>query len=187
MINIAVLASGNGSNFQALAEDKELEGQIKLLLVNKAEAYAIERAKALKIDYVIIENQNYKNREQYDDALIAVLEEFNIDLVLLAGFMRMLSPKIVDHFTNRIINIHPSILPKYPGVSAIKQAYDAKETETGVTIHYVDKGLDSGQIILQEKIKIDKSDTLESLTNAIHKLEHKLYLQAVKIVLEKFK
>lgn len=186
MKNIAVLASGNGSNFQVLVEAQDVfAAKVKLLVVNKPQAYAIERAKLLDIDYIVLDNSNYDSREQYDEALVAVLEANDIDYVLLAGFMRILTPVIVKKFSHRIINIHPSLLPKFPGVAAIKQAFEAGDKETGVTVHYVDQGLDSGQIILQEKIQIEKDDNLESLTKKIHKLEHKLYPQAVKLVLDK--
>lgn len=186
MNNIAVLASGNGSNFQALVEAQaKTDAVIKLLVVNNPQAYVIERAKKLNVDYVILDNKNYESREQYDDALVTVLEVNDIDYVLLAGFMRILSPHIVERFKDRIINIHPSLLPKYPGVAAIKQAFEAGEKESGVTVHYVDQGLDSGKIILQEKLEIKEEDNLESLTDKVHKLEHKLYPQAVKLVLDK--
>lgn len=186
MFNVAVLASGNGSNFSALVKAQDqFKAKVKLLIVNKPKAYAIERAKVLGVDFIVLDNSNYDSREKYDEALITVLEANDIDYVLLAGFMRILTPEIVERFKDRIINIHPSLLPKYPGVEAIKQAFDAGDKETGVTVHYVDQGLDSGKIILQEEIKIDRNDTLQTLTHKIHELEHKLYPQAVSMVLEK--
>lgn len=183
---IAVLASGNGSNFEALVKAQEsFDGTINLLVVNKPDAYAIERAKRLGVNYIVLETSKYASREDYDRALVELLLDNDIYLVLLAGFMRILSPYIVNKFASRIINIHPSLLPKYPGVAAIDQALEAGDDQTGVSVHYVTEGLDSGEVILQEKVTIEVNETLDSLTRKVHQLEHELYPKAVKIVIDK--
>lgn len=186
MNKIAVFASGNGSNFEALVKaQNNFEAEVSLLIVNKPNAYVIERAKKLGIEFIVLDSNNYESREKYEGALISILEDKGIEYILLAGFMRILTSVIINKFEHRIINIHPSLLPRYPGVAAIKQAFEAGDKETGVTIHYVDQGLDTGEIILQEKVKIEENDTLETLTKRIHELEHKLYPEAVKVVLDK--
>ena len=154
-MRVAVLASGRGSNFQSIidaASRNELPNcKIKLLIVNKKEAYAIERAKKHNISYQIIESTN-KNRQQYDLQLLDVLRKKNIDVVVLAGFMRILSETFIKEYKNKIINIHPSLLPLFPGAHAHRDVIKSGVKESGCTVHFVDEGVDTGPIIMQKTV-----------------------------------
>ena len=179
---MAVLASGNGSNFQAII-DASTRGElpnanIKLLIVNKKDAYAIKRAKKHNIPYYLIESKN-KERDEFDLEILNILEKNEIEVVALAGFMRILSPNFVKEYRNRIINIHPSLLPLFPGAHAHRDAIESGAIKSGCTVHFVDEGIDTGPIILQESVSIDKEDTEETLAMKILPLEHKLFPKAI--------
>ena len=181
-MEMAVLASGNGSNFQAII-DASTRGElpnanIKLLIVNKKDAYAIKRAKKHNIPYYLIESKN-KERDEFDLEILNILEKNEIDVVALAGFMRILSPNFVKEYRNRIINIHPSLLPLFPGAHAHRDAIESGAIKSGCTVHFVDEGIDTGPIILQESVSIDKEDTEETLAMKILPLEHKLFPKAI--------
>jgi len=187
-MNIAVFVSGNGTNLQALidAESKGglAGGGIKLVVSNNRDAYALERARAAGIETFILETTDFKSREEYDKKVIRKLEEKKIDLVVLAGFMRVLSGHFVEKYAWRILNIHPSLLPCFKGTHAIKDAFEAKMAVTGVTVHFVIRELDAGPVILQSSVRVDPDDTLETLKERIHAMEHKLYPQAVRLFVE---
>ncbi|HOX93112.1 MAG TPA: phosphoribosylglycinamide formyltransferase [Spirochaetales bacterium] len=178
MAKLAVLASGNGSNFQALADAIIADGRhsVVLLACDKAEAYALERAKNLGVPTVLV---SYKGRPrpeaeaQLHDALTAA----GADIVALAGFMRILSANFVHQWAGRLVNVHPSILPAWPGAHAIERAYEAGEPELGVTVHYVDAGMDTGPIIGQ--VRVPRGQTLDDTEALIHKAEHSLYPRLV--------
>ena len=184
-MEIAVLASGNGSNFQAII-DASVRGElpnanIKLLIVNVKGAYAIERAKKHNIPYYLIESKN-KERNKFDLEILNTLKENRIDIVVLAGFMRILSPHFVKEYRNKIINIHPSLLPLFPGAHAHRDAIQAGATESGCTVHFVDEGIDTGPIILQESVNIDKEDTEETLAMKVLPLEHRIFPKAIELL-----
>lgn len=184
---IAVFASGFGSNLQALIDYNNkhgLNGDIVLVFSNNKDAFALERAKKNKIKAVFMDPARYSSREQYDSEIIEMLEEEKIDLVVLAGYMFLLSQEFVHRFKNKILNIHPAILPSFKGTHGIKDAYRYGVKVTGVTVHFVDEGLDSGPIILQEAVDIDPDDSVEELEEKIHKVEHKIYPEAVKYFCE---
>ncbi|MBC8387751.1 MAG: phosphoribosylglycinamide formyltransferase [Actinobacteria bacterium] len=184
---IAVFASGFGSNLQALIDYNNkhgLNGDIVLVFSNNKDAFALERAKKNKIKAVFMDPARYSSREQYDSEIIEMLEEEKVDLVVLAGYMFLLSQEFVDRFKNKILNIHPALLPSFKGTHGIKDAYRYGVKVTGVTVHFVDEGLDSGQIILQEAVDIDPDDSVEELEEKIHKVEHKIYPEAVKYFCE---
>ena len=186
--NIAVFCSGNGSNFEALVKNNrkgKFPGSIELMVTDNADAFAVLRAQRLQIPVLFVDPKNYNNREDYEKVLVRELRRFSIDWILLAGFMRILSPYFVKKFRNRILNIHPSLLPAFKGAHAIKDAFEYGVKVTGVTVHFVDEGIDSGPIILQGAVSIENNDTLSTLEAKIHKLEHKIYSQAVNIVLTK--
>jgi len=187
-MNIAVLVSGNGSNLQALmdAEDRgELaDGKIVLVLSDKPEAYALKRAEGKGIKTLVIEKTGFSSREDYDKEVAKKLKEADIELVVLAGFMRILSEYFISEFKDRIINIHPALLPSFKGVHGIKDAYESGVKVTGVTVHFATKELDAGPVILQAAVAIDKDDTLESLEEKIHAVEHRLYPEAVRLFVE---
>lgn len=184
---IAVFASGFGSNLQALIDYNNkhgLNGDIVLVFSNNKDAFALERAKKNKIKAVFMDPARYSSREQYDSEIIEMLEEEKVDLVVLAGYMFLLSQEFVDRFKNKILNIHPALLPSFKGTHGIKDAYRYGVKVTGVTVHFVDEGLDSGPIILQEAVDIDPDDSVEELEEKIHKVEHKIYPEAVKYFCE---
>ncbi|MEM4367488.1 MAG: phosphoribosylglycinamide formyltransferase [Candidatus Anstonellales archaeon] len=176
MVKIVVLASGSGSNFEVLAK-KSKEGkniEILALITDNPNAYAIERAKSFGIRYVILDYSSFKNRNEYENKLFEVINSLNPDLVVLAGYMRIIKSKsLLEKYKYRIINLHPSLLPSFPGKQGIKDAYDYGVKVTGITIHFVDEGLDSGPIIFQKAIKIKSNWSLEELEKRIHKLEYK--------------
>jgi len=171
-VSIAVLVSGNGSNFQAIVDAIE-SGRIKnariaCLISNKADAFALERAKKHAITTFVLDHKAYANRQAYDSALVELLQQQGVQLVILAGFMRLLSPVMIDAFPNAIMNIHPALLPSFPGLDAQQQAFDYGARYTGCTVHFVDKGTDTGPIILQAVVPILDGDTIDTLTQRIH-------------------
>ena len=182
-MNSAVLASGNGSNFQAIVKackKKKLKGiKVKLLIVDKRYAYARKRADKLGVKNVFVDPGRFKSRHSYEQEIIAILKNEKVDLVILAGFMRVLTPYFVKCFKNRILNIHPSLLPCFKGERAIQRAYNYGVKITGVTVHFVDDKVDHGPIILQKALIIEEDEGLRSLKKRIHRLEHILYPQAI--------
>ena len=174
---VAVLISGNGSNLQALIDNfKEEESivDINCVISNKKDAFGLERAARAAIDNYFVDHTKFKNRETFDQELIQVLEAYNPDLIVLAGFMRILSEVFVEKYLGKLINIHPSLLPKYPGLETHKKVIENKETRHGVTIHYVDKTLDGGPICAQSEIEVTTKN-INDLQEQIHKIEHEIY------------
>lgn len=186
MKRLAVLVSGNGTNMENLIREAQagrIPAEVALVVCDRSGAAAIARAQGLGVEVVLIEGKKFSSKQAFEAALLAQLEEKKIDWILLAGFMRILSPAFVRRWDKRILNIHPALLPAFPGVDAIRQAYEAKVKETGVTVHYVDEGIDTGPVILQRKVRVEAGETLESLEARIHALEYQLYPEAVRIVL----
>ena len=178
---VAVLISGNGSNLQALIDNfKEEESivDINCVISNKKDAFGLERAARAAIDNHFVDHTKFKNRETFDQELIQILEGYNPDLIVLAGFMRILSEVFVEKYLGKLINIHPSLLPKYPGLETHKKVIENKETHHGVTIHYVDKTLDGGPICAQSEIEVTTKD-IDDLQEQIHKIEHEIYPEVV--------
>lgn len=189
MLKVAVFASGNGSNFQALvdaAQCNELDGAtIELLVCDKPAARVVERAQAAGIDTYLFAPKDFATREEYERLILAELERRGIDLIVLAGYMRIITSVLVDAYEGRMINVHPSLLPSFPGVNAIGQALAHGVKVTGVTVHFVDGGLDSGPIISQQAIGITPTDTEETLAMRIHETEQQLLPTAVKAIARK--
>jgi len=180
---IAVFASGFGSNLQALIDYNNkhgLNGDIVLVFSNNKDAFTLVRAKKNNIKAVFMDPTRYSSREKYDSKIIEMLEEEKINLVVLAGYMLLLSQEFIHRFKNKILNIHPALLPSFKGTHGIKDAYRYGVKVTGITVHFVDEDLDSGPIILQEAFPIDPDDSVEELEGKIHKVEHKIYPEAVK-------
>jgi phosphoribosylglycinamide formyltransferase-1 len=174
---VAVLISGNGSNLQALIDNfKEEESivDINCVISNKKDAFGLERAARAAIDNYFVDHTKFKNREAFDQELIQILDTYNPDLIVLAGFMRILSEVFVEKYLGKLINIHPSLLPKYPGLETHKKVIENKETRHGVTIHYVDKTLDGGPICAQSEIEVTTKN-VNDLQEQIHKIEHEIY------------
>jgi len=186
-MNIAVFASGRGTNFAAIIraiKKGKIKAELRLLVCDNPAAAALSKAKRAGVRIALVKRQDYPGKKEFEAAILRYLEEEKIDLIVLAGFMRMLSPELVAEFRNKIINIHPALLPSFKGSSAIKDAFDYGVKVTGVTVHFVDENMDSGPIILQQAVGIKESDTLESLEKKIHKVEHKLYPQAIRLYVE---
>ena len=182
-----MLLSGRGSNFEALAdgiEDGRLpNAEIALVLSHREGAPGIEKARARGIATLVIPSKGLE-REAYDKLVVTALQEKKIDLVCLAGYMRLLSPHFVAAFPNRILNIHPSLLPSFPGLESQRQALEHGVKFSGCTVHFVDENLDAGPIVMQACVPIENSDTPETLSERILREEHRIYTEAVRIVLE---
>ncbi len=185
--HIGVLLSGRGSNFEALAESVSAGripgAEIAVVISNREGAPGIERAKRRGIEARVIPSKGLE-REAYDRQVAAALQEKDVDLVCLAGYMRLLSPYFVAEFPHRILNIHPSLLPAFPGLEAQRQALEFGVKVSGCTVHFVDENLDAGPILLQVPVPVLDKDTVESLSERILKEEHRIYSEAVRIVLE---
>ena len=178
-----ILISGSGSNLQAFIDQVnsgELDIEISLVISNKADAYGLERASNAAINSDCINHRDFSSRLEFDQALMQRIDQVKPDMVILAGFMRILTPEFVNHYQGRLINIHPSLLPKYPGVDTHQRAIDAGDQWHGASIHFVVPEVDAGPVILQGRLAINSDDTAESLQQRIHKIEHKLYPLAVK-------
>jgi phosphoribosylglycinamide formyltransferase-1 len=183
---LGVLVSGRGSNLQALidtARRGELGGEIAVVVSNVETALGLERARQAGIPAVFRDHRG-KRREAYDAEIVEILRAHQVDLVCLAGFMRLLSPVFVRAFPGRIVNIHPALLPAFPGLDAQRQAWEHGAKVTGATVHLVDEGLDSGPIVAQEAVPVVPGDTVESLAARILEAEHRLYPRAVRLLLE---
>jgi len=184
---IGVLLSGRGSNFEALAESVAAgripNAEIALVVSNRDGAPGIERARRRGIEARVIPSKGLE-REAYDRLVAAALMEKKVDLVCLAGYMRLLSPYFIATFPNRILNIHPSLLPAFPGLEAQRQALEHGAKFSGCTVHFVDENLDAGPIVLQAAVPIEDRDTVETLSERILREEHRIYSEAVRIVLE---
>jgi len=184
---IGVLLSGRGSNFEALADSVSAgripDAEIALALSNREGAPGIDRAKARGLATRVIPSKGLE-RETYDRQVVAALREASVDLVCLAGYMRLLSPYFVAAFPERILNIHPSLLPSFPGLESQKQALEYGVKFAGCTVHFVDENLDAGPIVQQAVVQVEDNDTEDSLSARILKEEHRIYSEAVKIVLE---
>ncbi len=186
MKNIGILLSGRGSNFEAIAQQVmagRIPARIVLVVSNRPEAPGLEIARRLGIEARCIPSRG-KERGTYDREVVTVLKQFQVDLVCLAGFMRVLTPYFVRAFTGRILNIHPALLPAFPGLDAQQQALDYGVKFTGCTVHFVDEGVDTGAIIAQAVVPVLDDDTVESLALRILKEEHRIYPEAVRLVIE---
>lgn len=185
---VVVLVSGQGTNLQAIIDAIQagkLRAQIALVVSNRPEAYALQRATQAKIPTLCLPRSEYPTREAFEDRLLHDLAATKPAAIVLAGFDRLISSRFVSTYKNRILNIHPALLPSFPGLHAAKQALDYGVKVTGVTIHIVDEGMDTGPIILQEAVPIYDDDTEETLLERIHALEHRLYPEAIGLLVDK--
>ena len=174
-IKLGILASGNGSNFEFIIKsikNKQLNAEISILIVNNPSCLAIKKAIKYKIPYVIINHRECNSRSEHDKLVMKKLEELSVELVVMAGWMRIAGEEIISRFNNRLINIHPSLLPSFKGVDAIQQAIDKRVTITGCTVHYVQKEVDSGSIIIQAAVPVKEQDSKETLKKRIQNMEH---------------
>ena len=181
--NIVVLISGGGTNLQAIIDAckaADYPGNIVGVISNKADAYGLTRAENADIAHCVLSHKDFDSREIYDQALIKQIDLYQANVVVLAGFMRILTPEFVQHYQGKLINIHPSLLPKYQGLHTHQRAIDAGDKEHGVSVHYVTEELDGGPVILQAKVPIFEGDTADDLALRVHEQEHRIYPLVVK-------
>ncbi len=185
---IGVLVSGRGSNLQAILdniEQKKLSVELAVVISDQKDAFALERARKAGVPGVHVSPAGYKdNREAYDALLVSQLRKYDVDLVCLAGFMRIITPVLIKAFPNRILNIHPSLLPAFPGLHVQKKALEHGVKFSGCTVHFVDEGMDTGPIIIQAVVPVLDNDTEETLSERILKQEHKIYSRAIQLFSE---
>ena len=184
--NIAIFASGSGSNFENIVQATKngtLNAHVPILVCDNPQALAIQRAKNHNIPTFVCSPKDYPNKDAYEQAILDKLAQYDLELIALAGYMRLISPTFLDKFPKPIINIHPSYLPAFVGKDAIQQALDSGVATTGVSVHYVDAGMDTGPIIAQQKVDIDPTDTLQTLSQKIHSVEHVLYIDVLRTLL----
>ncbi len=185
--NIVVLVSGRGTNLQAIIDATQsgfIPGKITLVISDNPDAFALIRAQKAKIPTLVLDFKSFTGKKAYEDELLKVLKKENPSIICLAGYMRIVGKAIISQFYYRILNIHPSLLPAFPGLDAQKQALEYGVKVSGCTVHFVDKGMDSGPIILQAPVLIKDNDTVESLSQSILEKEHEIYCQAIKMLLE---
>jgi len=187
MLKIAVLVSGRGTNLKAIIKNiknGDIAASIDIVISDQKDALALDKAAQQGIENTFIDPDAYATVEEYEKSLIHLLDEKNIQLVVLAGFMRILSPYFINYYKNRIMNIHPSLLPSFRGLNAQEQALNYGVKITGCTVHFVDTGMDTGPIILQKAVEVRDDDTVERLSQRILNEEHKIYSKAIKLFSE---
>jgi phosphoribosylglycinamide formyltransferase 1 len=185
---LGVLISGRGSNLKAIIdaiERKQLDASIAVVISNRADAAGLEHARTAGIETLVLSHTGFTSREEYDRALVKQLKDRGVGLVCLAGFMRLLSPVMVGAFPDRILNIHPSLLPKYPGLHPQRQALDDRAAVSGATVHFVNTELDAGPVVLQRQVPVLPGDSERTLADRILQVEHQLYPEAIAVVLDR--
>ena len=186
-VNLGVLISGSGSNLQSIIDNIEkdfLDAMVKVVISNNSNAYGLERAKNHQIPTVVIKHQDYRNREDFDRKMVDILKSYSVDLVVMAGFMRVLSPLFLSAFPMKIMNIHPALLPSFPGIHAQKRAAEYGVKFTGCSVHFADEGVDTGPIIIQAIVPAYDDDTEDTLAARILREEHRIYPQAIQFFAE---
>jgi len=187
MYKIVVLISGGGSNLQAIIDNiqtENIKAEIVAVISNHTDAYGLERAEKASIDNHVLDHTVFDSRESFDQSLSQIIDSYEPDLIVLAGFMRILSDEFVEHFHGRMINIHPSLLPKYKGLNTHQRALESGDSEHGASVHFVIPELDAGTVIIQGVVPIKANDTADELQQRVHKIEHQIYPQAVKYLAE---
>ncbi|MCZ0755937.1 phosphoribosylglycinamide formyltransferase [Anoxybacillus sp. J5B_2022] len=187
-MKLAIFASGSGTNFQAIVDAVkrgELAAEVALLVCDRPEAKVVERAKKEGIPTFVFRPKEYATKADFEQDILAQLTKHGIAFIALAGYMRLIGPTLLSAYEGRIVNIHPSLLPAFPGKDAIGQAYRYGVKITGVTVHYVDEGMDTGPIIAQRAVSIEEGESLEQVERKIHAIEHELYPSVLKTLLER--
>jgi len=187
ILKIGVLVSGSGTNLQSILDacaSNECKARVVCVISNKADAYALERARNAGIPALHLDHRAYSGREGYDEALVATLREFEVELVAMAGFMRIITPVLLEAFPNAVMNIHPALLPAFPGLHAQRQALEYGVKIAGCTVHFVDPGTDTGPIIIQAAVPVLEGDTEQSLSARVQKEEHRIYPEAIQMFAE---
>ncbi|MFD1416665.1 phosphoribosylglycinamide formyltransferase [Oceanobacillus jeddahense] len=180
----SVFASGTGSNFDAMMLDEKIASSIVLLVCDKPGAAVIKKAQAIGVETLVLEPKKYASKQEYEKVIAEKLQALEVEWIFLAGYMRLIGETLLSQYEGRIVNIHPSLLPDFPGKDAIGQAYRAGVSKTGVTIHYVDEGMDTGPIIAQEEIERLPEETEEQLKTRIQAVEHRLYPNIINQLME---
>jgi len=186
-MRIAIFASGSGTNAEAImnaAKTENLKAEVALIVTDKPKAKVVERASKHNVPILICDPKQFETKAAYEQEIVNELQKNEISFIALAGYMRLIGPTLLNAFRGRIVNIHPSLLPSFPGLDAIGQAFQAKVKITGVTIHYVDEGMDTGLIIAQEAVRIEGEDTVDTLQKKIQKVEHQLYPSTLQTIIE---
>ena len=186
--SIGIFISGRGSNLESIikaCKKDDFPGEIKIVFSNNENAPGLKIAKENNLKVITLDYNNFKNTEEYEERIINLLKPYNLQLICLAGYMKILSKKIIDHFPNKILNIHPSLLPKYKGLNTHRRVLENNETKTGCTVHYVNQEMDGGKIILQKEVNINTEDTERSIAMKVLREEHIIYPKAIKLVLTK--
>lgn len=181
-----IFASGNGSNVEAIVVaylNHEIPGELVGILCDQPKAFVIERAKKLDVPYFVVPRLVNESKHAHEARINQILQREQVDFIFLAGYMRIIGPTLLADFLGRIVNLHPSLLPKYPGKQAIQDAFSDQAAETGITIHYVDEGIDTGPIISQTTLAVLPNESLEDLTERIHKIEHRDYPRVIANIL----
>mgnify|MGYP006092635139 FL=1 len=181
---IAIFSSGNGSNFEAIVNANMPNIEVSLLFCNMKDAYVLERARKLSIESLFLSHKDFDSRKAFETEIISRIEKYDVQLIVLAGFKRILSPFFTSHYEKKVINLHPSLLPAFTGLHAPRQAVDYGAKFSGCTVHYVDEGIDTGPIITQGLVEIDDNDTEESLIQKIHQKEHEILPKAIQLISE---
>src|SRR5690606_11777627 len=176
---VAVFASGKGSNFEAMMSSSERELDVGMLVCDRPKAHVIGLAAGFGVETVVLDPDQFASKEEYEREILKKLKRANVQWIVLAGYMRIVGKVLLDAYPNRILNIHPSLLPAFPGKDAVKQALDYGVKVSGVTIHYVDEGIDTGPIIAQEPVTVFPKDTVETLQKRIQQVEHVLYTKVI--------
>lgn len=187
MKRVAIFASGSGTNFEALVtacEKKEISAEVVLLVCDKRKAYVLERAKNHGIDTFVFNASKYNSKEDYEKEIVSKLVEYKVDFICLAGYMKLCGKVLLEQYEGKIINIHPALLPAFKGAHAIYDAYTYGVKVFGVTIHYVDSGMDSGEIIAQRAFDYTEGETIDEVEEKIHAIEHELYPEVLKKLCE---
>ena len=184
MKKIGIFASGTGTNFEALADSKEIQNlaDIEIMVCDKPGAKVIKKAEKRNIETFVFNPKDYEIKSAYEKEILEKVR--NLDYIFLAGYMRILTGDFLEKFPGKVINIHPSLLPKYKGIESIKRAYEDREEYIGVTIHYVNEEIDGGEILAQDKFKVDYQMDLDHVESQVHKLEHKLYVKTAAEILK---
>lgn len=188
-MKVAIFASGNGTNYEVLAEHfqkGDLPGDLALLFCDHPDAPVIKRAEKFHTPVVTFTVKSCGGKQKYEEKILQVLKDYQIDFIALAGYMRVIGPTILSEYEGRIVNLHPAYLPAYPGLHSIERAFADHPAETGVTVHYIDSGLDSGPVIAQKHVPIYDDDTVDTLEARTHECEHHLYPEALRKALLKF-
>ena len=187
MLKIGVLVSGSGTNLQAIIDAihaGEVDAEIVLVVASRPDAYGITRAELVHIPTLVMNKDLYQNKESADQLIVEKLKEAGAEYVFMAGYMRMVTPIILDAFPNKVVNLHPALLPSFKGAHGIKDAFDAGVKVTGITVHFANAEYDKGPIIAQEPVRVLEDDTLETLETRIHEAEHELYPKGVQLIAE---